>query len=50
MCKILLAETFSSKGKYRKTSDFSRTLVSNNILDHSDVDHLSALLQLHLHS
>ena len=38
--------------KYRKTPNIRRTLVGNNIVDHSDeLEHrLSALLQLHLHS
>ena len=35
---------------YRQTSDKSRTLVANKIVDHSDTvgDRLPALLQLHL--
>ena len=33
---IILIEWLSQKN-YRKTSDISRTLVDNNIVDHSDV-------------
>ena len=34
-------------GTYRKTSNISRTLVGNKIVDNSDV--VEQLLQLHLH-
>ena len=35
---------------YLQTSNISRTLAGNIIVDYSDVDRLSALLELHLHS
>ena len=35
---------------YRNVSNIRRTLVDNKIVDHWDVDRLSALLQLYLHS
>ena len=36
--------------EYRKASNISRTIIDNKIVDHSDVDRLSALLQLHVNS